>query len=126
MEIQVKDFIEFKSSLNEAFKSASEFNLSETHRKKLLDIATKEGEDGNFELDKLIDNHRRNPLDAADLILYLTDKETFINNKAKKLLDEERKKTLKTISIIPKGKSEINLTEKKKGDDLLMSLDKLK
>lgn len=116
----------YKSSLNEALKNSKEFELSETHRKKLLEIATKEQEDGNFELDTLIDNHRRNPNDAADLILFLTDKDTFIEKKAKQLLEEERKKTLKTISIIPKGKSNIDLTNKTKKDDLLFPLDKLK
>lgn len=116
----------YKSSLNDSLKNASEFGLSETHRRKLLDIATKEQEDGSFELDVLIDNHRRNPVDAADLILFLTDKNAFIEKKSKTLLDEERKKTLKTISIIPKGKSNLaDLKPKDRGRDIIMPLDKL-
>ena len=83
----------YKSSLNEVLKNAKEFELSETHRRKLLEIATKEQEDGTFELDNLIDNHRRNPIDAAELLLFLTDKDGFIQKKSKALLDEERKKT---------------------------------
>lgn len=118
----------YKSSLNESLKANKEFELSETHRRKLLDIATKEQEDGSFELDSLIDNHRKNPNDAADLILFLTDKEGFIQKKSKALLDDERKKTLKTINIIPKGKSGVELSPKNntRGDSFIMSLDKLK
>lgn len=117
----------YKSTLNEALKNAKEFELSETHRKKLLEIATKETEGGSFELDNLIDDHRRNPNDAADLILFLTDKDNFIKKKAKLLLDEQNKSTLKKISIIPKGKSGVDLKMKStKGDDLLLALDKLK
>ena len=119
----------YKSSLNEALKAVPEFNLSETHRKKLLDIATKEQQDGSFELDSLIDNHRRNPLDAAELVLFLTDKDTFIKNKSQALLDLERKTALKTINIIPKGKSGVELGSKTKtnsDDAMIFPLDKLK
>lgn len=119
----------YKSTLNDAFKTSKEFELSETHRKKLVDIATKEKEDGSFELDTLIDNHRKNPLDAAELVLFITDKDAYIQSKTKALLDEERKKTLKTINIIPKGKSSIDLKDRKdknKDNDVLMSLDKLR
>lgn len=116
----------YKTSLNEVLKNAKEFELSETHRRKLLEIATKEQEDGTFELDNLIDNHRRNPIDAAELLLFLTDKDGFIQKKSKALLDEERKKTLKTISIIPKGKSGVDLSSKTKNEELIIPLDKLK
>lgn len=118
----------YSSSLNEAFKAAKEFELSDTHRKKLVELATKETESGEFELDNLIDNHRRNPLDAAELILFLTDKESFLQKKAKVLLEQERKSTLKTINIIPKTRSGVDLESKKtrKDSDIYMSLDKLK
>ena len=117
----------YKASLNEVFKSSKEFNISETHRKKLLDIATKEREDGLFELDDLIDNHRRNPVDAAELLLFVTDKEAFIKAKAQKLLDEQNKKVFKTINIIPKSKTGVDLSGKsKKIDDVIIPLDNLK
>lgn len=116
----------YKTSLNEVLKNAKEFELSETHRRKLLEIATKEQEDGTFELDNLIDNHRRNPIAAAELILFLTDMEGYIQKKSKALLDEDRKKTLKTISIIPKGKSGVDLSSKTKNEELIIPLDKLR
>ena len=117
----------YKASLNEVFKSSQEFKISETHRKKLLDIATKEREDGLFELDDLIDNHRRNPVDAAELLLFITDKESFIKAKAQKLLDEQNKKVFKTINIIPKSKTGVDLSNKsKKLDDVIIPLDNLK
>ena len=117
----------YKSSLNEVFKSSQEFKISETHRKKLLDIATKEREDGLFELDDLIDNHRRNPVDAAELLLFITDKEGFIKAKAQKLLEEQNKKVFKTINIIPKSKTGVDLSNKsKKTEDVIIPLDNLK
>ena len=117
----------YKASLNEVFKSSKELNISETHRKKLLDIATKEREDGLFELDDLIDNHRRNPVDAAELLLFVTDKEAFIKAKAQKLLDEQNKKVFKTINIIPKNKTGVDLSNKsRKTEDVIIPLDNLK
>lgn len=96
---------EYRTSLNETLKSFNDFNLSETHRRKLLDIATKQNEDGIFELDNLIDEKVKNPVEVADLLLFLTDKDKYIEVKSKEKLDQERKKVMSRINIISKSRN---------------------
>lgn len=118
----------YRSALNEALKNTSEFHLTETHRRKLLDIATKDNGSGELEIDSLLDNYRTNPNDTAELLLFLTDREGYIAKKTESMLKEERKKTLKTISVIPKSKSNLELETSKRKEDRgrFIPLEKLK
>lgn len=114
----------YRATLDNVLKDQQ---VTDTHRKKLLDIATKPTESGDFELDTLIENFRKNPIDAADLIMFVTDKDQFIKNKAEVLVKQERVSTLRKISVIPKGKSS-NLTVPEKStreDPNLLDLSKL-
>ena len=69
-------------------------------------------------------------IDAADLLLFVTDKEGFLKANAEELLKEERKKNFKTINIIPKGSGgSLKLHDqapKEKGDDYLLDLSKIR
>lgn len=119
----------YRTNLRQTFKSLEDFKLSDSHIKKLVNLATTELPDGKFELDTLIDLTRSNPVDAAELVLFLTDKEEFIRVKSKRLLDEQNKNTLKKISIIPKGKSNIDLGGKSKrstDNEKIISFDRFK
>lgn len=125
---QEKEFKEalkkYRTTLDSVFK---EQQISDTHRRKLLDIATKQNEQGDFELDVYIENFRKNPIDAADLIMFVTNKNEFIKKKAEELLKEERKNNLKKVALIPKGKTS-NLTvpeHSTKNDPYLLELSKL-
>lgn len=115
----------YRATLDNVFKDQA---ISDTHRRKLLDIATKQNESGDFELDNLIENFRKNPIDAADLIMFVTNKEEFIKNKASIALNEERKKTLRKISVIPKARAtNTSVSEKtiKDKDPYLLDLSNL-
>lgn len=92
----------YRTTLDSVFK---EQQISDAHRKKLLDVATKQNDRGEFELDTLIENFRKNPVDAADLILFITNKEDYIKSKSEALLKQERINTLKKVNVIPKGRT---------------------
>lgn len=117
----------YRVSLDNVLKDQ---NLSDTHRRKMLDIATKLDDSGEVELDRLLDDFRKNPVNAVDLLLFITDKEGFIKKKAEVALKEERKSTLRTVNIIPKGRTgSLKLDEQEskiKGDDYLFDLSKIK
>jgi hypothetical protein len=102
--------------------------VSDTHRRKLLDIATKQTPQGDFELDVYIENFRKNPIDAVDLLMFVTNKQEFIKKKADELIKEERKNTLRKVALIPKGRT-TNLTVPEqsttKNDPYLLDLSKL-
>jgi hypothetical protein len=99
----------YRATLDNVFKDQ---NLPDTHRRKLLDIATKQNERGDFELDTLIENFRKNPIDAADLIMFVTNKDEFIKNKSQSLVKQEHMNTLKKVSIIRKGSNTLTVPEK--------------
>jgi len=124
-EKQFKEAIKkYRTTLDSVFK---EQQISDTHRRKLLDIATKQNDQGDFELDVYIENFRKNPIDAADLIMFVTNKNEFIKKKADELLKEERKSTLKKIALIPKGKTTNSVLPDHsiKTDPYLLDLSKL-
>lgn len=114
----------YRGTLDNVFKDQE---LSDTHRRKLLDIATKQTESGDFELDILIENFRKNPIDAADLIMFVTDKDNFIKKKSESLVKKERIDTLRKVNVVRKGTaSSINIPEKaEKTDPYLLDLSKL-
>lgn len=114
----------YRATLDNVFKDQ---DISDTHRKKLLDVATKQTEEGDFELDILIDNFRKNPIDAADLIMFVTNKDEFIKKKSEAMVKEERIKTMKKISVITKGKSSSLAVPEAgtKRDPYLLDLNKL-
>ena len=117
----------YRVSLDNVLKDRA---YSDTHRKKLLDIATKLDGKGEVQLDSLLDDFRRNPINAADLLLFVSDKEGYLKKSAEEVLKAERKSTLKTVNIIPKGTgNSLKLHEpaaKERGDDYLLDLSKIK
>lgn len=117
----------YRNSIDNVLKDRA---YTDTHRRKLLDIATKVDDKGDVMLDNILNEFRRNPIDAADLLLFVTDKEGFLKANAEELLKEERKKNFKTINIIPKGSGgSLKLHDqapKEKGDDYLLDLSKIR
>lgn len=94
----------YRTSLSDALKNKQEFQLSDNHRKKLVDIATKEDSNGQIELDRLIEEVRKNPEDAAELVMFITNREDYLKKKSSELLKEEKKSTLRKINVISSNK----------------------
>ena len=116
----------YKINLKSSLKTFKEFNLSDSYIKKLVDVATTELADGKFEFDTMLDVMRSNPEDAAELLLFVSDKEAYLQAKTKELLNKQNVDTLKKISLIPKGNSNIKIDGRSKGRDAIISFDKLK
>jgi hypothetical protein len=101
---------ELKSSLDK-------FELTDNYKRKLLDSASKEGNDGGFELDSLYSKMRMNPESAAELTLFLTNRDEFIKQITSKVERETKLNTMKTIKVIQRGGSGGTGDKPKGGDE---------
>ncbi|MCA9748209.1 MAG: hypothetical protein KC414_03835, partial [Romboutsia sp.] len=81
-----------------------QFELNDSYKKKLLDLATKPDKAGKFELDNLYSELRKDPVKAAELVLFLTNKEEYIKQLTEKDRREDKLGTMKTIKFVKKGK----------------------
>ena len=87
----------------------NEFDLNESYKKKLVDIATKENGNDSFELDDLYFNLRNNPETAAEVLLFLTDKEEYIKQVTNKEVRNSKLDTMKKLKLVKKGGDSIKL-----------------
>ena len=92
--------------------SLNNFDLNDSYKKRLLDTATKEDSAGNFKLDELYSEVRKNPELAAELTLYLTDKNEYIKQVSKEAVRENKIKDFRKLNLINKGGSKIDLGSK--------------
>lgn len=97
---------QYRTSLDENLKP---FQLTDTYKKKMLDIATKEDDKGKFELDRIYAETRQNPKEAAELVLFLTNKAEYIKQITENVKRENTLSNFKTIKIVPKGKSNLKI-----------------
>lgn len=104
----------YRDSLNDNLKT---FELSDSYKKKLLDVATKEDEKGKFELDRIYSEIRQDPKQAAELVLFLTNKEEYLKQVTESIKRETTINNFKTIKIVPKGKSNLKIDTGNKSDD---------
>ena len=79
-----------------------QFELNDSYKKRVLDLATKEDKDGRFEIDRLYAEARKNPKDMADLVLFLADKEEYIEQIVKEQKEKGKLESYKTIYRIKK------------------------
>ena len=96
----------YRDSLSE---NLNKFDLNSNVKKKIVDYATKENENGSFELDTLYYNLRNNPETASELALFLIDKDTYKKQVAKEEVRDTQIKTMK------RGSDSINITPKNPG-----------
>lgn len=99
--LEVEAQKEFKKSLMEQYKS---YDLKDTLARKLASSAvTKKGDE--FEIDTVYAEKMENPEEAAELILFLTDKKAYLDFKMKDTKLEENKKTRRLVKILPREKT---------------------
>lgn len=101
----------YKSALRE---NLNKFDLNEHYKRKILDAATKETEDGAFELDTLYYSVRNNPEKAAALVLFLSDPEEYKKQISKEEVRETQMDTFKKFKLVKKGSDNIKITNKDK------------
>jgi hypothetical protein len=68
-----------------------------------MDIATKQNEEGKFELDNRYNEYRMDPEKAARIALFLSDEDEFIKQVTKKAVTEKQLDTARKIKIIPRS-----------------------
>jgi hypothetical protein len=92
---------EFKKALTEQYKA---YEIKDTLARKLAASAVTK-KDGEFEIDTVYAEKMENPEEAAELILFLTDKQAYLDLKMKDTKLEENKKTRRLVKILPREKS---------------------
>lgn len=102
---------ELKNYRNALGDNLKTFELSDSYRKKLLEIASKEDDKGQFQLDTLYYNLRQDPKKAAELVLFLSNKEEYIKQVTSAQVRENKLDTMRRIKLVPKGKSSLKIKE---------------
>ena len=102
----------YRDNLSE---NLNKFDLNSNVKKKIVDYATKENENGSFELDTLYYNLRNNPETASELALFLIDKDAYKKQIAKEEVRDTQIKTMKSLKVVKRGSDSINITPKNPG-----------
>ena len=89
---------EFKKALKEQYKA---YNLKDALANKLAASAVNK-KDGEFEIDTVYAEKMENPEEAAELILFLTDKQAYLDLKMKDNNIKQQKKFRQIVKIIPR------------------------
>lgn len=106
----------YKKSVKESV--SSKFQLKDEYVKKLIDYGTKLDNNNSPELlNKKYEEMLRNPDEAADLILFLYDKEEYLKQNTNKIVTEERRNVFKKLTTKGK-KSEASTSDIVKDDEL--------
>ena len=100
-------------------KSLDDFDLKPAFKKKLLDISSKKGDNGRFELDDLYSKVRANPVDSAELIMFLANKEEYLKQKLAPELTKKQVETQKKLRFTRKSRGDQSLKTSSSKDDLL-------
>src|SRR5690554_267922 len=117
-------FKQYRKDLGEELKN--KFEMSDSTRRKLVDGATKKGEDGEYEIDKLYKAARGNPEEVALLSLFFENREEFIRQLSKEKVKEQRLKDQKAIKLGSSSKGyEGKKKEKVKEDKGIISFESL-
>ena len=108
-----KKVAEFKKALNAEYKG---FELKETLARRLTTLATTE-KDGEFEIDAMYASKMEDPKEAAEIVLFLTDKETYLKYKLKEGVINTHKKVRRTIKLVPKEDTKNKNTQTNPGGE---------
>ncbi len=78
----------------------TKFQLNDTSLTKIVDLSTKKGKNGRFEIDNAFTQAMSDPEVASDLVLLLFDRDEYIKQVTNKKVIESKLETAKTIKII--------------------------
>jgi hypothetical protein len=96
---------EKRKSLLKSYKkdikdNLSDFELNENIKNKIVQLATKEDENGRFEIDRIYYSYREDPKKAARLALFLLDEDEFINQVTNQAVKNTKLNTAKKLKIV--------------------------
>lgn len=101
----------YRDKLRENLNS---FDINDNYKRKILDLATKEDDNGNFQLDSVYYEIRNNPEKAASLILFLTDPEEYNKQITNKEVRNTQLDTFKKLKLVKRGSDNIKIQSKDK------------
>lgn len=90
----------FKDYKKEIRDNLDSYQLNDNIKNKIVKLATEQDESGRFEMDLVYRRHRENPKDAADLALFLLDKDEFIKQVTSKAVEDTKLTTAKKLVTV--------------------------
>lgn len=102
------------------------FELNDNFKNKVVDLSTKVGEDGKYELDRAYSKFRNDPDRAAEMALYFLDRDEFIKQITNKKVVEAKLETSRKLKIVKSSSGGVNSFNPSKKDDDVISLSDLK
>lgn len=90
---------EIKSIIKEEFK------LKDSLVSKLVDYSTGVDENKVYHINKRYSEVRQDPKEAAELALFLYDKEEYLRQKTREITNKEKKDTLRKLKVIKRSKN---------------------
>lgn len=117
---------QMKSYRKELKENLNRFELKDSIKSKLTDYATKKDANGQYELDKLYRENRLNPERAADLALFLADKEEYDKQVSKKEVTEVKLESARKLKVVKRADSSTPDIVQRHRDKDIIPLDTLK
>jgi hypothetical protein len=109
----------YKSDLAKIYK---EQKLPDTLTKRLVDLATKENEEGELLIDELYNKVMQDPKEAQEVILFLADREKYLQSKMLETKRTTQVDTFKKISLLPKDKAKKATSEEPTAEEFTFEL----
>lgn len=111
MDIELEKAKESRAKAEAAFKSykkdlkdkMSQFELKDSIKSKLVDMATKINDKGALDIDERYNEARLDPEKASRLALFLYDEEEFVKQVTKKEVQTKQLETARKLKIIPRA-----------------------
>lgn len=94
-----------KTYRSDLLKQYREDKLPDTLTKRLVDLATKESENGSLLIDEIYDKVMKDPKEAKEVILFLADKDKYLESKMAEVKNKTQVETFKTIKLTPTDRS---------------------
>jgi len=107
---------------NDLAKIYKEQKLPDTLTKKLVDLATKENEQGELLIDELYNKIMQDPKEAQEVILFLGDRDKYLQSRMLETKRSTQVDTFKKWSLLPKDKAKKPLTEENVNEDFAFDL----
>jgi hypothetical protein len=106
-----KKIKEYRTNLKEV--ATKELKLSETKVRTIVEAATKADENGSYKIDRVYSEKRGNPTEAAELALFLLDKEAYLEQKLKEKMTNEKVSTFKKLKLVKTSSGSLSTNRQK-------------
>jgi hypothetical protein len=106
------------------------FQLNDNIKNKIVTLATKEDENGRFEMDRLYYQLRENPEKAARLALFLLDEEEYVKQVTNSTVQQKKLESASKLKIVSGSKSstagpQLKSNSQRSTEDNILPLDRL-